>query len=294
MYTFGYSFRPWPADEVITDGESIRRYLRDTAAAYGVDEDIVFGQRVERASWSTADARWSLDVVDEHSGESRVVTGDMLVAATGYYDYDTAHAPHFPSQERFTGRVVHPQFWPDDLDHTGQRVVVVGSGATAVTLVPAMAEDAAHVTMLQRSPGYVVSLPQVDRISRELKRVLPDDLVADLTRLRNIGLQLLLYHASRRFPSLMRRLILAGVRRQVGDAVDMRHFSPDYDPWDQRLCVVPNGDLFAALRSGRASIVTDAVDTFTPTGVRTDSGQEIEADVIVTATGREVRVFGGV
>ena len=294
MYTFGYSFRPWPSDEVITDGESIRTYLRDTAAEYGVDEDIVFGQRVEHARWSTAEARWSLDVVDEHTDETRVVTGDMLVAATGYYDYDTGHAPHFPGQEQFTGRIVHPQFWPDDLDHAGKRVVVIGSGATAVTLVPAMAEDAAHVTMVQRSPGYVVSLPEVDPVSRQLKRVLPDEFVSDLTRIRNVGLQLLLYNACQRFPSLMRRVILAGVRRQVGDAVDMRHFSPDYDPWDQRLCVVPDGDLFRALRSGRASMVTDAVDAFTPTGVRTASGEEIDADVIVTATGLKVQLLGGV
>ena len=294
MNTFGYAFRPWPQDEVITDGESIRAYVRETAEQYGVDRHIRFGQRVTRASWSTPDGCWTIESVDEGTGETTVTTARFVVACTGYYDYDRGYQPDFPGLDRYEGTFVHPQFWPDDLDHTGKRVLVIGSGATAVTLVPAMASDAAHVTMLQRSPTYVVTVPEVDRISAQLKTVLPDQLVADLARYRNLGIQLAMYYGARTFPSLVRRGILAAAKRQLGPDVSMRHFSPDYDPWDERLCVVPDGDLFRVLRRGEATIVTDHIDTFTETGVRLRSGEEIEADIVVSATGLEVQLLGGV
>ena len=294
MNTFGYAFRPWPQDEVITDGESIRTYVRETAEAFRVDRHIRFGQRVTRASWSSDEGRWTIEAVDEHTGETSTVTARFAVSCTGYYDYDHGHQPDFPGVEDYGGTFVHPQFWPEDLDHTGKRVLVIGSGATAVTLVPAMAADAAHVTMLQRSPTYVVSVPEVDRISAQLKRVLPDTLVADLARYRNLGIQLGMYYGSKAFPSLVRRGILAAARRQLGPDVSLRHFSPDYDPWDERLCVVPDGDLFRVLRRGDATIVTDEIDTFTETGVRLASGEEIDADIVVSATGLEVQLLGGI
>ncbi len=294
MHTFGYAFRPWPADEVITDGEAIRTYVRETAEEFGVDRAIRFGHRVTAARWSSDRERWTVEAEVEATGEPVTFTAAFLVSCTGYYDHDRGYMPDFPGVDRYEGRLVHPQFWPEDLDLHGTEVLVVGSGATAVTLVPAMVDKAARVTMLQRSPGYVVSVPEVDRISRTLKRVLPAGVVADLARYRNLGIQLFLYHACQAFPRLMRRLILAGVRRQVGPDVDMRHFSPDYDPWDQRLCVVPDGDLFRVLRQGRASIVTDRLEEFTARGVRTGSGQELQADVVVTATGLELQLMGGI
>ena len=294
MHTFGYAFRPWPQDAVITDGESIRAYVEDTAAAYGVDERITFGQRVTRAAWSSDDARWTLTHVDEHTGEQRTTTARFLVSCTGYYDYDRGHQPDFPGAEDFGGTLVHPQFWPEDLDHAGKRVLVIGSGATAVTLVPSMAPDAEHVTMLQRSPAYVVSIPGTDPVSPHLKKVLPEAVVADLARYRNLAIQLAMFYGSKAAPSLVRRGILAHVRSQVGPDVSLRHFSPDYDPWDERLCVVPDGDLFRTLRRGDATIVTDHIDTFTETGVRLASGEELEADIVVSATGLEVQLLGGI
>ena len=294
MNTFGYAFRPWPQDRIITDGESIRTYVRETAEAYGVDRTIRFGQRVTRASWSTEDGHWTVESVDEHTGETSTTTARFAVSCTGYYDYDRGHLPDFPGVEDYRGTFVHPQFWPEDLDHTGKKVLVIGSGATAVTLIPAMAEDAEQVTMLQRSPTYIVSIPEVDHLSSQLKKVLPDEFVANLARYRNLVIQLGMYYGSKAFPSLVRRGILAAVKRQVGPEVPLRHFSPDYDPWDERLCVVPNGDLFHTLRRGDATVVTDTLETFTENGVRLPSGEEIEADIVISATGLEVQLLGGI
>ena len=294
MYSFGYAFRPWHGTDVLASGESIRQYVQDTARAFGVDEHVRFGRRVVAARWAGADARWRVEVVDEATGAKQEWVCRFLVGATGYYDYDGGHRPEFPGEADYTGRVVHPQQWPADLDHTGKRVVVIGSGATAITLVPAMAAQAAHVTMLQRSPTYVMPVPAVDPVSRGLARVgVPARTVHRLGRSRNVLLQRALYDLSKKAPAVARALLLAGVRLQLRGRVDLRHFTPSYAPWDERLCVVPSGDLFAVLRQGRASVVTDVIDTFTPTGVRLASGQEIEADVVVTATGLRVQMLGG-
>ncbi len=293
MFTFGFNFRPWSDTRVLADGPSIRGYLEDTAAEYGVRKHIRFGLKVQRASWSSTSGRWTLDTLDEQNGERKQYTCTFLVGATGYYNYDTGHRPEFPGQERFGGPVVHPQFWPEDLDYTGKRVVVIGSGATAVTLVPAMAGSAAHVTMLQRSPSYVVSLPALDKISAGLRKVLPDDVVYKLARWRNIAMQRGMYRFAKRWPRAARRIFLAGARKHLGGPELVRHFDPSYDPWDQRLCVVPDGDLFTAIRTGRASVVTDRIDTFTETGIRLHSGAELAADIIVSATGLDVQMFGG-
>ncbi len=293
MLTLGYGFRPWDDLKVLADGPSIRDYIADTAAEFGIDKKIHYGLKVVSADWSSADQCWTVTTVDEAAGEFRFYTCSFLVSASGYYNYDAGHTPDFPGVERFRGNVVHPQFWPENLDHTGKKVVVIGSGATAITLVPAMAADAAHVTMLQRSPSYVMSVPDFDKISQLLRHVLPNETVYRFGRKRNIALQRWSYKAARRYPSQMRKLLLALVRRQVGPAVDMKHFTPSYMPWDERLCAVPNGDLFKALRNGSVSIATDEIDTFTETGLRLKSGAEIEADIVVTATGLRMQTLGG-
>jgi monooxygenase len=294
MNTFGYSFRPWQRDDIVIDGSSIRDYVRETAEAYGVDRHIRFGRRVVAAAWSTPDARWTVEAINEDTGEHETFTASFVVGCTGYYDYDQPHQPDFAGMDQFAGTLVHPQFWPEDLDHAGKHVVVIGSGATAVTLVPALAETAEHVTMLQRSPTYIVSVPALDPVGPLLRRVLPGEVVSHLTRMRNLGIQLGMYQLCRRFPGVARQLILAGVRKQLDDDGQLRHFRPRYDPWDERLCIVPDGDFFAALRSGQASVVTDHIDTFTKTGVRTRSGQDLNADIIVTATGFQLKVLGNV
>lgn len=293
MLTFGYKFRPWNDRKVLADGGSIRQYIADTAAEHGIDEKIHFGMQVVRADWSTAQSQWTVTAVHEASGETRSYTCGYLVSCTGYYDFDRGHEPTFPGAGEFEGLVVHPQRWPEDLDYSGKKVVVIGSGATAVTLVPSMAGTAEHVTMLQRSPSYVLSVPAVDSISGVLNRFLPDSWVYAISRQRNILVHRGLYLACRRWPRTMRRFLLSQVRRKVGPNVDMSHFSPTYMPWDERLCAVPNGDLFDALASGAASVVTDHVDRFTPRGILLESGQELEADVIITATGLKVQMLGG-
>lgn len=293
MYTFGYKFRPWQDVKVLADGASIRQYLVDTAAQFGVDEKIHYGRKVVSADWSTPQGRWTVTTLHEATGETRIYSCNFLVNCTGYYNYDAGHLPDFPGIDRFEGRCVHPQFWPEDLDYSGRRVVVIGSGATAITLIPAMAGDAEHVTMLQRSPSYVISLPAVDKISQILGRFLPDGWVYAFGRKRNIALQRGVYRACRRWPQLMRRLLLWDVRRRVGPSVSMSNFTPRYLPWDERLCIVPNGDLFKTLSSGQASVVTDQIDTFTEHGIRLASGRELPADIIVTATGLNIQMLGG-
>jgi len=294
MYTLGYRFKPWTDAKAIADGPAILRYVRETASETGIDARIRYDHRVVRAEWSSDDARWTVTVERTDTGETTQLTCGFLYGCTGYYRYDAGYTPEFPGRERFQGQVIHPQFWPEDLDYAGKRVVVIGSGATAVTLVPAMAGDAGHVTMLQRSPTYVVSVPEQDPIARAVRRVLPDKAAYPLLRWKNVALSSAIYKLSRRHPKLMRSLFRKGVQRQVpeGYAVDT-HFKPTYDPWDQRLCVVPSGDLFKAIRRGQASIVTDTIDTFTERGIRLASGQELEADIIVTATGLNLLAFGG-
>ncbi|MCW2498076.1 NAD(P)/FAD-dependent oxidoreductase [Jatrophihabitans sp.] len=293
MSTFGFNFRPWTERKVLADGASIRAYVEATADEYRVRERIRFGSHVLDASWSSADSRWTVRATDEASGEIESYTCSFLLGATGYYDYDAGYRPEFPGEQDFAGPVVHPQHWPEDLDYAGKKVVVIGSGATAVTLVPAMAPDAGHVTMLQRSPTYIVSLPAVDKIAAAMRKFLPEMAVYRLSRIRNIGIQRASYSFSRRFPGTMRKIVVGGVRRQLGPDADLRHFTPSYDPWDQRLCVVPNGDLFRVIRDGKADVVTDTIERFTATGIRLTSGVELDADVIVAATGLQIQMLGG-
>jgi monooxygenase len=294
MYTLGYAFRPWTEAKSIADGPSILRYIGRTASEAGIDRHIRFQHRVLSAEWSTADARWTVEAGCGDSGETVRMTCGFLFACTGYYRYDEGYTPEFTGTERFAGQIVHPQHWSDDVDYAGKRVVVVGSGATAVTLVPAMAQSAAHVTMLQRSPSYVVTLPGEDPIARFLNRVLPARAAYPIVRWKNVLLTMLSFQLSRRRPRAMKALIRRGLERQLPPGYDIdTHFSPRYNPWDQRLCLVPDGDLFAAIGQGRASVVTDRIETFTETGVQLASGAQIEADVIVTATGLNLLALGG-
>lgn len=293
MFSFGYRFRPWNRYDTVADGPSIRSYLAETAREYDVEDKIRFGLKITRADWSSADERWTLTALHEPAGETRCYRCRYLVLGTGYYRYDAGYMPDFPGVERFQGPVIHPQHWPEDLDYAGKRVLVIGSGATAITLVPAMAEDAGHVTMLQRSPSYIVSIPAFDRLSVWLRRYLPKRRVFAMARRRYIRLQRWHYVLSRKYPNFMRRLLLRWVRKHLGEDFDPRHFTPSYDPWDQRLCAVPDADLFRTIREGRASIVTDHIETFTETGVRLRSGETLEADIIISATGLDVDLMGG-
>jgi cation diffusion facilitator CzcD-associated flavoprotein CzcO len=291
MFTFGFGFRPWNDLKVLADGPSIRQYVIDTAREFHVEDGILFGLRTVGASWSSRERRWTVRARHD-DGSARVFTCHFLVGATGYYDYDRGHVPDFPGLADFTGRFIHPQYWPGDLDWQGKRVVVIGSGATAVTLVPALAEKAAHVTMLQRSPGYIFSVPSRDAISAVLLRVLPAKIVYGLARRRNILLQRVLYKSAMRWPSRVRAILLGAVRRQLGNA-PIEDFSPDYAPWTQRLCIVPDADLFKTIRGGRASVVTGEVAGFEGRAIRLASGQELEADIVISATGFNLQALGG-
>ncbi|PZG22421.1 FAD-containing monooxygenase EthA [Micromonospora craterilacus] len=294
MFTLGYSFQPWTEPKAIADGATIRDYLRRTADQHDVTRHIRFRHRVVRAEWDGRQARWTVHAHRDDTAEPVVLTCTFLFACTGYYRYEAGHTPQFSGQERFTGRIVHPQHWPADLDHTGQRVVVIGSGATAVTLVPALAERAAQVTMLQRSPTYVLALPARDGLADALRRRLPPRLAYAAVRWKNVLLATANYQLSRRAPGLVKRLLRRAAARQLPAGFDVdRHFAPRYDPWDQRLCIVPDGDLFTALADGRAGVVTDTVETFTGRGIRLASGEELPADVIVTATGLDLLALGG-
>lgn len=333
MYTLGYSFRPWRGERGIADGPSIRAYVRETAAAYGIDRLIRFGHRVIGAAWSSGEGRWTVEVMQKAKGNmqepgqpdtapcstmptstpadaarsapaaaAETAAGEVLTRCTcrflflctGYYDYAAGYTPEWPGVGRFAGRIVHPQRWPEDLDYSGKQVLVIGSGATAVTLVPAMAERAAHVTMLQRSPSYVMALPAQDPVVGWLRRHLPAGIAFRAARWKAILLTIYFYTISRRRPAAVKRMLVDMVRKELGPGYDVAtHFTPRYNPWDQRLCFVPDGDLFRAIRSGRASIVTDQIATFTEAGVRLHSGQELAADVIVSATGLVLKLMGG-
>ncbi len=294
MFTLGYSFRPWKEGKAIADGPNILNYVRQTASDHGIDRHIRFQHRAVRASWSSQDAKWTVEAEQGPSKEIVRYSCNFLYMCSGYYDYGTGYTPDFAGMESYAGRLVHPQHWPQDLDYTGKRVVVIGSGATAVTLVPAMANKAEHVTMLQRSPTYILSLPARDPIANFLRRILPAWLAYKIVRWKNVLLASLIYQLSRRRPEWIKKMIHAGVRRELGPDFDVdRHFKPSYNPWDQRLCLVPDGDLFRAIRKGRASVVTDHIECFTKTGLRLKSGQVLDADVIVTATGLSLLPMGG-
>ena len=295
MYTLGYPFKPWREAKAIADGPSIRRYLEETAAEHGLLPHIRHRHRVQAADWSAAEACWTLRVQRSDSPQPLTMRARFVLFCSGYYRYDQGYRPSFSGEAQFTGRVVHPQFWPADLDVTGQRVVVIGSGATAVTLVPELARSAAHVTMLQRSPTYVVARPSKDAIADALRRLLPARLAHALVRTKNVLVGLYFYRMARRYPKQAKKRLVGLVRDALGPTFDVeRHFSPHYKPWDQRVCLVPDGDLFQCLRSGRASVVTDTIETFTERGIRLHSGQELPADLIVTATGLQLNLLGDV
>lgn len=295
MFTLGYRFKPWEDRKAIADGPAILRYVRETAQEYGVDSAVRFHHRVVRADYSSTDRRWTVTVERTDTGETITMTCGFLFCCSGYYRYDEGYTPAIPGLERFAGEVVHPQHWPADLDYAGKRVVVIGSGATAVTLVPAMAPEAEHVTMLQRSPTYIITQPGQDAVANLLRRVLPSQLAYGIARWKNVLLQTAVYQLSQSRPAVVKSVLRWLTIKQLpqGYPVDV-HFKPRYNPWDQRLCLVPDGDLFRAIRRGSASIATDHIDTVTETGIRLHSGDQLDADVVITATGLNLLVFGGI
>jgi len=293
LYTFGFEFKPWTGDNVIGSGAEIIGYLNDTIQEHRLEEKIRLNHRVARASWSTPDERWLLEIEHADTTERSTISCDWLYLGTGYYRYDHGYMPELPGLENFQGTVVHPQQWPEDLDYAGKRVVVVGSGATAVTLIPAMAPDTGHITMLQRSPSYILPIPGADPMINRLRRLAGAKVAHRAARLKYMAAMDGIYNFCQKFPRTARRVIHALNARQLppGYPVDV-DFKPRYDPWDQRLCVVPDGDLFQAIRAGRASVATGEIETFTPTGVKLTSGRELQAEIVITATGLELSLFG--
>ncbi len=323
MYTLGYRVRPWSDPKAIADGPSILKYIRDTSKEFDLDKEIRYGHRITRAEWSSEQAQWMVSVSSPGVSSARVssphvskgslshqslsisediaasksttkqITCSFLYLCTGYYEYDSGYTPDWPDLDRFHGAIIHPQKWPDDLDYAGKQVLVIGSGATAVTLVPAMAKTASHVTMLQRSPTYVVTMPSEDKIANGLRRLLPAKAAYAATRWKNVLRQMFFYELSKKRPSMMKNLIARGVKSEIGKEQLEKHFRPKYNPWDQRLCVVPDSDLFKSIRENKASIVTGEIESFTETGVRLTNGDELDADIIVTATGLVLRLMNG-
>ena len=295
MHTLGYSFKPWQAEKAIADGPSILDYVNEAADENGIRKHIRFHSQLRSAAWSSDDARWSLDIArSDHDGEAETITCDFILMCSGYYSYDKPYQPSFEGEEDFEGPLFHPQLWPEDLDYKGKRVVVIGSGATAMTLVPAMADDVEHITMLQRSPTYVVSAPDKDVIANTLRKFLPDMLAYNITRFKNVQLQRRVYQKTRTAPHKVKEFLLKRVRKHLGAAYVEKHFTPSYNPWDQRLCLIPNGDLFHAINSGKASVVTDQIDHITKKGIQLQSGELLEADIIIAATGLNMKFLGGV
>jgi monooxygenase len=295
MYTLGYTFRPWTSSRAIADGSSIRGYIADTARDAGIDAHIRFGHRVTNASWCSEAARWTVAASAAGSDVPVVYRCQFLYICSGYYSYGSAHRPQFPGEDSYAGTLVHPQFWPDGLDYSGKQVVVIGSGATAFTLIPVMATRAAHVTMLQRSPSYVFSLPTEDAIAKRLRRWLPARAANTLARMKNVLISMFFFQLARRRPQLAKKRLIGMVQKQLPPGFDVaRHFTPRYHPWDQRVCVVPDGDLFKAIRSGTVSVVTDEIEAFTADGIRLKSGQHLRADVVVAATGLKLNQLGDI
>lgn len=291
MFTFGYAFRPWKNPKVLADGESIREYITETAKENGIDKNIRFRHKVSKATWSSEEGLWTVHV---QAGEATTVRSRFLYMCSGYYSYEESYRPVFEGEKDFKGKIVIPQFWPEDLDYSGKNVVIIGSGATAVTLVPTMAETANHVTMLQRSPTYILPLSNRDKLYKGLKKLLPDNWAYKLTRWKNLMVSMAFYRVVRRFPNKTKSVIKKLVKKQLGsDYAVEKHFNPKYNPWDQRLCIVPDGDLFKAIRKGKASVVTDHIAHFTDKGIHLRSGQDLYADIIVLATGLKLRLLGG-
>lgn len=297
MYTLGYTFRPWNGERAIADGDSILQYIRDTAAAEGIDQHIRFNHRIVSADWSTDDARWTVTATDTSgtTSETVTITANFLFSCSGYYRYDQGYQPEWDGMDSFQGELIHPQHWPEDIDYDDKKIVVIGSGATAITLIPSLAQRAAHVTMLQRSPSYVLSLPGKNPIVPLLKALTPAKWEGDVVRWFNALMTQGSYRMSRMFPGFMAGVLKRQVAAQLPKGYDVdTHFTPHYNPWDQRMCVVPDGDLFKAIRRGDASVVTDHIESFTPTGIRVSSGEEIDADIVVSATGLQMLYLGGV
>ncbi len=295
MHTLGFNFKPWTEAKAIADGPSIRKYVRETADEYGITGNIAFNTRIVAANWSTPDQAWTVTSENTRTGERSASVARFLFLCGGYYKYDQGYRPDFPGEADFKGKILHPQFWPEDLDYSGKKVVIIGSGATAMTLVPAMTDKAAHVTMLQRSPTYVVSRPAVDGAANFLRKILPASWAYGIIRWRNVLFQQFFFRQTRAHPDKARARLLEMVRAELGPDYDVdKHFTPAYNPWEQRLCLVPDSDLFNALKNGKASVETDHIDTFTPGGIRLKSGKEIEADIIVTATGLQLQFLNGV
>jgi len=294
MHTLGYSFKPWTSRKAIADGPSILNYLKETAQENGIDKQIRYGVQVKGASWCSDDERWSLDVETSKDNETWKLTCGFLFMCTGYYDYTEGYLPCFDGLDTFSGQLVHPQNWPEDLDYSGKRVVVIGSGATAVTLIPEMAKKASHITMLQRSPTYVVSQPEEDNVANSMHSYLPHKLAHSLTRWKNILYGIFIFQYVKRYPHKTKKLIIDNVRKELPDFDVDKHFTPRYMPWDQRVCVVPNGDLFASIRAKKAFVVTDQIDEFVPEGIKLKSGEILPADIIVTATGLNMQFLSDV
>jgi cation diffusion facilitator CzcD-associated flavoprotein CzcO len=297
MLTMGYSFRPWTNPKAISPGDNIRDYIADTAREEGIDRNIRFGHEIKSAAWCSKEARWNVTAkrkLPDGSNEQVTLTCNFLLSCAGYYRYSAGYKPEFPDIARFQGRVVHPQEWPADLDYAGKRVVIIGSGATAVTLLPAMAKTAAHVTMLQRSPTYIASMPEQDVIANWLRGKLPAMWAYRLSRWKNVAFMLYVYQLAQYFPNFVKTGLIKKISEALGPEFDVAtHFTPRYNPWEQRLCLVPDGDMFEAIKSGRAGVVTDHIEAFTEKGIRLKSGKELEADIIVTATGLVLQAFGG-
>ncbi len=294
MSTFGFNFKPWKKESVLADGASIKNYLTEVVDEFKLQPKIHFQHRVLSANYDSTTCKWSVEIEDI-LGKKQIWIANFVLGCTGYYNYDQGFQPEFPNQDAFKGKFIHPQHWPENLNYKGKKVVIIGSGATAITLVPAMVKGGAgHVTMLQRSPTYIASVPSVDFIYSKMRKYLPEEVAYKLTRARNIGMQRGIYALAQKQPKLLKSLLLKSVQLQLKGKVDMKHFTPNYEPWDQRLCVVPDGDLFKILREGQASVATDQIETFTETGIQLKSGQHLEADIIVSATGLNIQILGGI
>lgn len=294
MHTLGYSFKPWDSAKAIADGPSILKYVQETAQENRIEEKIQFDSKLVSANWDSATSRWLLDVARSDTEQLSQISCNFLYMCAGYYSYDEAHDPKFPSMDAFKGKIVHPQFWPDDLNYENKKIVVIGSGATAVTLVPSMAKKAASVTMLQRSPTYIISRPSEDWFANGLRKILPNSWAYALTRMRNTRFQEFIYKRTRKNPEKVKKTLLDMVRNELGPDYDVdKHFTPSYNPWDQRLCLVPDSDLFEAIKNGSASVVTDHIDCFDDSGIKLKSGEHVDADIIITATGLQLVIMGG-
>jgi monooxygenase len=293
MFTLGFRFKPWTSAKAIADGASIWDYINEAAAENGIDKHIRTGHRVTSVDWSDADNRWTINV--EEAGQAKQLTASFLSVCSGYYNYDEGYSPEFPGAADFTGQIIHPQHWPEGLDYAGKKIVVIGSGATAITLIPSLVnEGAGHVTMLQRSPTYIGSLPLVDPVAAQANKYLPKDVAHVVNRWKAIAMATGQYQLARRFPKMFKKALKDMATRRLPDGFDYeKHFSPRYNPWDERVCLAPNGDFFKTIKAGKANVVTDTIDTFTETGIKLTSGEELQADIIITATGLNMQLFGG-